>query len=1068
MLFQDKPEITELKFAHSAVVEWLKGTIAEVKTPFRLGLVGDLGTGKSTIIRETLHRMQKDNTDLRIAYVDVWKLDKESARRSALLKIAKDLKVNPKKQTKLKESLYGVISDVSEHEPFSRFADWPAILITLGLSIALGAIVYFALGATALEMEGWAKIFTAFSVAVFSATTRFLEKSFYYIHKSISRSPLVGAEEFEESLKTILEEPHLKEKKFIFVFDNIDRATEVQAQEILTGISAFFDHSHEDSIWNVIILVPHAKRTGFGLTTETSQKVFDAVIPLPQIVPDDLIDFTAGLLKQNGDWDQVAIEVSQLICFGPISTPRQIKHFLNRLFSLFDLAKNMESQSLDSNSDSFLSKGLVTSNQITFSKILVCEEIWSGFLDWGIKNNLTLEKLFNASTFSDKTKFSSVDRESIERLVDFLNATIDLPRNPPPIPAPFKYFKGADTLLLIPNGTALENALFMNQKEPIADYIKTKSNYDNLYKVTEYVVKKHWKHPQALKNIFTALLSAVDDPIDHEPFRNQLAEWLCEKKDLLEKIPIPLLKKVTPYTETSVENSRIWSVLDARFRAYTKPEEERELATWKSWHIDYLCEVLKQPNGVKRSQLDQNQLSLGVLASEEVHATLNGTYPKEIVSSDNFFGSINSAAEQSFIPSSMNQLLAIISAGLQNINHQSKANFDDSLQKIAASLNTHMAKSDFGSNNFVGLCDLIRILPNDKRCPEASWKTIGNQLEGMHGQLQNKIKSGLRAEVCLLLVTLDQKTPITQYANLKAKLDEIASGVTVEDIETLEKVAHDSIDWSDRLAKHSHAQLIARMNDQEVFAKLFSIAHGTLAQQIQTNWSKFVNLDNFLEVLEVYVPKKQDSINFDTFLANVMSDPSKFKPEDRLKLLKIAKDRTTNFESITEKFIEYDFNNPSLGLTDSLISWLKESRPQKLEELSERAKKYLVDNSPTNWTEKEASQFKLSLHDKSTPTEDYLKQLLDIGIERGIKGGATEDVCKTVAAEILGIWELNRIVEEDYLDRFQKHVAKCQFLSGEISEIDFKVEGIKEKAGIKDSLVKKAKKVAESFVDRDE
>lgn len=300
----DHPEYDNLQFGHQQIADWLVSQLKEkIAPPFRLALTGSFGSGKSTIILKALEQLKQDkDEEVNWAYVDLWKLDKESTRRSAILKIAKDLKVNPRTIDELNEKLYGFSTDYSKIKSISYALDWPSIIVAFLAVI----ILYFLLGAISTLGEG-PKIAIALAVAAFNLIFRFLDKSLIILKRTVVKHPIVGAEEFEECLQTILEKVK-SDSKVIIVFDNLDRAPLDISHAILNGISTFFDHSHGDRIRNLIIIVPFDMTSGkliskdnidinYEENTEIAFKMFDAVIPLPKIIEEDLFDYTVLHLK---------------------------------------------------------------------------------------------------------------------------------------------------------------------------------------------------------------------------------------------------------------------------------------------------------------------------------------------------------------------------------------------------------------------------------------------------------------------------------------------------------------------------------------------------------------------------------------------------------------------------------------------------------------------------------------------------------------------------------------------------------------------------------------------------
>lgn len=231
VLYQDKPALNQnLKFGHKVLVNWLEDIIPELPLPYRLAITGDLGVGKSTIIHNAVDELEK-KSNYKVAYVDVWKLDQESARRSTLLKVAKDLKIDINEFNNLKNSIYGRTTQNSETNflnkiKFKSNRDF-YIYISI-ISIIFAALIHVLLMNYSRNHEIFTKskysILAAFAMGIFTLISNLIGQQILKIKSSITKDPFVGPEEFEEAFQDILNSPNLQGKTVIVIFDNIDRA----------------------------------------------------------------------------------------------------------------------------------------------------------------------------------------------------------------------------------------------------------------------------------------------------------------------------------------------------------------------------------------------------------------------------------------------------------------------------------------------------------------------------------------------------------------------------------------------------------------------------------------------------------------------------------------------------------------------------------------------------------------------------------------------------------------------------------------------------------------------------
>ena len=95
--------------------DWLSKSLTELikNSPnhYRLGVTRPLGTGKSTLIKKVIENLEKEDPQKEKSFkainIDVWNLDKDSARRSTIYRLCKSLsftKLKPEDSEKKKYS----------------------------------------------------------------------------------------------------------------------------------------------------------------------------------------------------------------------------------------------------------------------------------------------------------------------------------------------------------------------------------------------------------------------------------------------------------------------------------------------------------------------------------------------------------------------------------------------------------------------------------------------------------------------------------------------------------------------------------------------------------------------------------------------------------------------------------------------------------------------------------------------------------------------------------------------------------------------------------------------------
>src|SRR4051794_18385304 len=90
-------------FGHRDHATAIVAAIADVPSPFTLGLFGPWGSGKSTILEEVGRRLRKDKAlGAAFASFDVWRYEGDSLRREFIRDIGRQLRDDGKLDKKFK------------------------------------------------------------------------------------------------------------------------------------------------------------------------------------------------------------------------------------------------------------------------------------------------------------------------------------------------------------------------------------------------------------------------------------------------------------------------------------------------------------------------------------------------------------------------------------------------------------------------------------------------------------------------------------------------------------------------------------------------------------------------------------------------------------------------------------------------------------------------------------------------------------------------------------------------------------------------------------------------------
>lgn len=1055
ILFPDKPHTGELKFGYRVTVDWLKQILVNSPKPFRLGITGALGAGKSTLIRNALDELEANEAlNIVTAYVDVWKLDKESARRSAILQIAKGFKLDPADIKLLERDIYGVNTEANGEPLLKGLVDdskikSKAVWLTITFALVMWFLIYTIVDNLALAKENppeslkvFLSLVSGAVIACYSVISNLLINTFVSLKNTVSRAPLVGPEEFESCLRIILEEEKIAKKQAIIIFDNIDRAPPERTQEILTGLSAFFDDSHKASKRNLVIVVPFARDSDSNFTDVTIQKFFDAIIPLPEIIPQDLTEYTENLISKS-IWAGHKKEISELITLGPYKTPREIIHILNELFSLLELAKQMEGKR------DLLSKGLITNNLLAYVKIIVCQDIWESYLQHGVTNFLSVEEMFSAKFYFKDTFEERSDYPKIKKLISYLNATEGLPKDLPHSPEPFYYLKGADELIKIPGGSELEKGLILRDIEIVQKYIGDKSvenNLANLKTVFSITAKKFKHHTQRKKNITLAMLNSLKsaEVFDLDAFGLIIKE-ISTTSDLISELSIEQIKYLAPVKNGVLHNRDFWGQVDNEYQA--KELNNKDKLKSEDWIVDYLSEVLEQPDGVSRAQITNKNFNYARLVNEKITQAMGEEFPKSYSSVEAASEAITHAIQAKFLFSGSAQrevTEVIIHYGLLSANQNVAATLVGFLNQTWNFIGNNADKADFSNESLLGVSSMLRALPNDARCPQQNWQNFLNNVNSRYDAFQ-RLSGNSKLGVVLFFTVVNKKIPVQNFGNLFGVLQNTVGSLMVKDFEAL--VKENQWIWFTDLWTVVSQQFLARLgNDQEILKFCLKNCDEESGKIIKTQWPTFKNNPAFESIFD------DDNINsgipLSEWLSIVASNPSQFSGSIRKKCLeKIAiAVEEINFDALVE-FEKNDLQN--LDSAIFLNQWLKNKSPDKLKTLVDSLDNYLRMSSPVSWSMKDICYLMIMLKNfDSLSSNDACEQLVDKAIQRGIKDGASNDVSQGAATIVVQFLDQGKGL--GLIDQATELIEKSSKIGdARKSELNNQLDAVREKYDIK-------------------
>lgn len=993
MYFRDEPESGSLKFGHQATADWLSDKILNLQTPYRLAITGGLGTGKSTIILKSIDKLEKASK-LKMAYVDLWKLDKESSRRSAIIKIAKDLDLDPAKSAKLSEKLYGTSTDLSRTNSTSYDFNLKSFLISIGIAV----IMYLVLSAIP-SLAADEKITIALIVAAFNIIFKALDQSIVVFKRSVTKAPIVGAEEFEECLQDILE---IVNCKVAIVFDNLDRTPIETSQAILNGISTFFDYSHYDKVRDLIIIVPFDINSKKILQsnnesadqyelTEIAFKMFDSVIPLPKLIEEDLFDYTVDLLSLalNESCNQSQInQIASLIKWSPFNNPRGIKHIINEIYSQLSLAKTMENSMHADSSSTFLPKGMVLNYPVSLAKYIICNRICPNYIDDVMDISYSLEEIFN---FENEYLSNGKASQGKIELVKFLKASSKLKIDSPNSPSPFCYLKGANRLL---STEFSQNIHYFLQNGDLENLIKLRNEsgqtftLSNIEEVFIYHVEKLAENqPHILFNSFSTYLQYLHHRKDEVQKTSimPIAKVICDLPDFIMKIDLEV------YNDLSKSHLDEQLVTDSWIKAdqlYLDIHNEKldvakiENFDKDKWAIKYLVSSLQHEFKDARIIFFNQEMHFQRLLNPRVIEAMGEAYPQKFASVTNIFEAVVWLLTANLDENKVQTEAAngIIADFLSEISQAEalKDSFDLIATKIQEAIEKELATINQDSNSrFYAIALIVTNYPLKGAQSAAAWTKFFNWVVSQSNRLLQKGIASSRSGVLDLLVSFN--APIDQpNAALNAAIQGLLPSCSPEELSVC------SAQWSkgvlfeylQQFAPNQTLELAKKDEYLEVFLK-----------QDRDSFKKWIieSLDvlpNKTSYFECYAEDKNAE------LADLTLQKYKlFKNHDRLKVVKKFLNAENKISERTKGiFVEgiKHYIETSDEVTGELIKTISLQENQIRYQMAEYARELL--NSKNNvWTQVELYQTQWAL---SAP-DQIAMPLLENVIEKAIGLGCT-------------------------------------------------------------------------------
>lgn len=424
----------------------LKEIIANTNEQSNIGLYGEWGSGKSSIIKTTQDLFE--NEKIKFITYDAWKYANDSFRRMFLKTLVNQLPQFD--STELFDSFY---QNKNQDKEIKQKFNWKYLVLILFFGFV--AIVSSAIF---LDTDDNILVFTVQTiVALIAVLLAFFKNAFTDYKLSISKPAIFAPEQFEEAFNEIMHLAFKKNiickwfkaidikdmciEKLVIVIDNIDRCDKKTSYELLTNLKNFVSKE-----FNIIFLVPvddealkrHMKELNKENDKEADEflrKFFNTTLKIKHFQSNDLYEFANHLnTKYNLNFDSDTVYI---ISKEYASNPRRIIQIFNNLTAEIESIKTKHG-------DDFTKK-----HQALIAKLLIVREEWAAIFkeitkypgkfivfkkfaklaqqEEGENNKMTEYKYVfdneSFNTFMENTRSINADYNSLERIL--LNTTSD-------------------------------------------------------------------------------------------------------------------------------------------------------------------------------------------------------------------------------------------------------------------------------------------------------------------------------------------------------------------------------------------------------------------------------------------------------------------------------------------------------------------------------------------------------------------------------------------------------------------------------------------------------------------
>ena len=443
MFLTDDPITSEEEdsFGHIEYVDTLSEIIRNVEPPWHIGIFGEWGSGKSSIINLLYNRIRtrSEFDDVLCIEFDAWAHAEDSIRTELLLEldeaIGKEVNGEGSDGVLGEDEITGRLYDVEEDEQVTKSNSPKEIIADFWSDSPLLAIAFvgLAVAAVALEYGGYSAAASVVLTGLLLPVLGYILQQLDTVAQTIQRKFLYPRKEWTGAYQRIFESiiQESEAEKVVISVDNLDRCESDTVYNVLVSLKTFLEDDR------CIYLIPcddealesHLRAINedgyFGDTRserEFLRKFFQTHMRIPPFQTEDVENYAQEQnerLSESFDGETVDI-----IANAYFENPRRIKNAINRLVTLRKIAQEREAEGI-------LDPGRITENTPFLAKISILEEEFTDFHRHLVDDPYLLDDVnsyFN-NDLEDEQKqerienILDVDGQGESRLESFLSST---------------------------------------------------------------------------------------------------------------------------------------------------------------------------------------------------------------------------------------------------------------------------------------------------------------------------------------------------------------------------------------------------------------------------------------------------------------------------------------------------------------------------------------------------------------------------------------------------------------------------------------------------------------------